>query len=106
MARQSSSPKKKRGKKPSGSATPSKTLSAAGATAQTEADAPVKRKTNPAEFVREVRQEAAKITWPSRKETTVTTIMVFIMVSLAAVFFFVVDQILGTAVRFLLGLGA
>ncbi len=81
-------------------------MTAAATTASAaEADAPVKRRTNPAQFVREVRQETAKITWPSRKETTVTTIMVFIMVTLAAIFFFVVDQILGTIVRFVLGLG-
>lgn len=79
---------------------------AAGATATAD-EAPVqKRKTNPAQFIREVRQETAKITWPSRKETTVTTIMVLIMVTLAAIFFFVVDQILGTLVRFVLNSGA
>ncbi len=63
-------------------------------------------KINPGQFVREVRQEASKVTWPTRRETTVTTIMVFIMVFLAAVFFFVVDQILSFGVRnLLLGLG-
>jgi len=62
-------------------------------------------KTNPIEFVQQVRREVAKVTWPSRKETTVTTVMVFIFVFLAALFFFVVDQILSVSVRAVLGLG-
>ena len=61
---------------------------------------------NPAEFIKEVRQEAAKVTWPTRKETTVSTAMVFVMVVLAALFFFLVDQVLSVAVRLILGLGA
>jgi len=61
---------------------------------------------NPGAFIRQVRQEAAKVTWPTRKETGITTMMVFIMVVLAAIFFLVVDQVLGLAVRFILGLGA
>ena len=60
---------------------------------------------NPGRFIREVRQEVSKVTWPTRKETTVSTIMVMIMVMLAAIFFFVVDQILGLGVSLLLGLG-
>ena len=51
-------------------------------------------KVSPGQFIREVRQEVSKVTWPTRKETTVTTIMVFIFVFLAALFFFVVDQAL------------
>jgi len=62
-------------------------------------------KTNIGQFIREVRQETSKVTWPTRKETMVTTVMVFIMVFLAAIFFWVVDLVLGSAVRFLLGLG-
>ena len=62
-------------------------------------------KTNAAEFVQQVRQELARVTWPTRKETTVTTAMVFVMVFVAAIFFFVVDQALSYAVRFLFGLG-
>ena len=62
-------------------------------------------KTSPAQFVKQVRQEAAKVTWPSRKETTVSTTMVFIMVVLAAVFFLLVDQVFATAVKFVFGLG-
>ena len=62
-------------------------------------------KTNPGEFVRQVRQEAAKVTWPTRKETGVTTVMVFIMVTLGAIFFFAVDQVLSFGVRLVLGIG-
>ena len=62
-------------------------------------------KTSPAQFVKQVRQEAAKVTWPSRKETTVSTTMVFIMVVLAALFFLLVDQVFATAVKFVFGLG-
>jgi preprotein translocase subunit SecE len=61
---------------------------------------------SPTLFVRQVRQEVAKVTWPTRKETGITTVMVFIMVALAAVFFFLVDQVLSLAVRGILGLGA
>ena len=62
-------------------------------------------KTNPGEFVRQIRQETAKVTWPTRKETGVTTMMVFIMVTLAAIFFFAVDQVLSFGVRLVLGIG-
>ena len=62
-------------------------------------------KINPGQFLREVRQEVSKVTWPSRKETTVSTAMVFVMVFLAAIFFFVIDQVLGWGVRLMLGLG-
>ena len=62
-------------------------------------------KTNVAEFVQQVRQELARVTWPTRKETMVTTAMVFVMVFIAAAFFFVVDQVLSYGVRMLFGLG-
>ena len=58
---------------------------------------------DPAKFVREVRSEVAKVTWPSRKETLVTTGLVFAMAALAALFFFVADQVIGIAVRALFG---
>jgi len=58
---------------------------------------------DPAKFVREVRAEIARVTWPSRKETAVTTALVLGMVALSAVFFFVVDQIVGIGVRALFG---
>jgi preprotein translocase subunit SecE len=51
-------------------------------------------KTNPVEFLQEVRDEARKITWPSRRELMVSTIMVFIMVIVASLFFLGVDAIL------------
>ena len=62
-------------------------------------------KMNPIEFIQEVRRETAKVTWPTRKETLITTMMVFVFVFIAALFFFVVDQILSTGVQFILGLG-
>ena len=62
-------------------------------------------KVNPAQFVRQVRQEVAKVSWPSRKETGGGTLMVFIMVFLAAIFFFVVDLGLSWGVQLILGLG-
>jgi preprotein translocase subunit SecE len=63
-------------------------------------------KTSPAQFIREVRQEASKVTWPTRKETGITTAMVFIMVVLAALFFFFVDTIVAKVIQLILGLGA
>jgi preprotein translocase subunit SecE len=62
-------------------------------------------KVTPAQFVRQVRQEVAKVSWPSRKETGIGTLMVFIMVFLAAAFFFVVDLALSWGVQKILGLG-
>ena len=62
-------------------------------------------KTNPAQFIQEVRQEAAKVTWPSRKETGVSTAMVFVMVIVAALFFLLVDMVLSSGVQLVLGLG-
>jgi preprotein translocase subunit SecE len=62
-------------------------------------------KLNIGEFVRQTRQEIAKVTWPTRKETLVTTAMVFAMSILAAIFFFVVDQVLSVGVRLVLGMG-
>jgi preprotein translocase subunit SecE len=62
-------------------------------------------KTNVAEFIQQVRQEMSRVTWPTRKETMVTTAMVFVMVFIAAAFFFVVDQALSYGVRLVFGLG-
>ena len=59
---------------------------------------------NPLKFVQEVRAETSKVTWPTRNETLVTTVMVFILVFLSSLFFFVADQILNWIVSFLLGL--
>jgi preprotein translocase subunit SecE len=62
-------------------------------------------KTSPAEYVRQVRQETSKVTWPSRKETGLTTAMVFVMAALAALFFLLADQLISLGIKFLLGLG-
>jgi preprotein translocase subunit SecE len=62
-------------------------------------------KLDPAQFVREVRQEVGRVTWPSRKETLVTTGLVLAMSALAAVFFLVVDQLIQLAMRLVFGIG-
>lgn len=63
-------------------------------------------KINPAQFVQEVRQEASKVTWPTRKDAGVSTGMVFVMVILAAAFFFLVDQFMAFGVKLIFGLGS
>ena len=60
---------------------------------------------NPAKFLSDVQNEVRKVTWPSRKETLVTTGLVFALSALAAVFFFVADQVIGVGVRALFGVG-
>ena len=62
-------------------------------------------KTNPAQFVRQVRQEINRITWASRRETLYASLSVFVMAVLASLFFFIVDLLLSNGVQFLLGLG-
>ena len=59
---------------------------------------------NPAQFVAQVRAEGAKVVWPSRKDAGMTTLMVFLMALLVALFFFAFDQFLSVAVDFLLSL--
>jgi preprotein translocase subunit SecE len=59
---------------------------------------------SPFKFMQEVRSETAKVTWPSRRETTITTIMVFVMVALASIFFFLADQVIRLLITFLLGI--
>jgi len=59
-------------------------------------------RTSPAEFARQVRQEVAKVTWPTRKETIQNTTMVFVMVLIASVFFFAADQVFSQIMRLLL----
>jgi preprotein translocase subunit SecE len=61
---------------------------------------------SPVQFFRQVRQEVAKVTWPTRKETTLTTTMVFAMVVLASIFFLLVDLILSNGITWILGLGS
>lgn len=63
-------------------------------------------KTNPFEFLAQVRNEGAKVTWPTRRETLVTTAMVFVMVLVTSLFFLVVDQACRFAVSLVLGLGS
>jgi len=58
---------------------------------------------NPAKFVREVRQEIGRVTWPTRKETTVSSVMVLIFVALASVFFLLVDWVSSSLVSLLIG---
>ena len=61
---------------------------------------------NPAKFLRDVRSEASKTTWPSRKETLVTTGVVLAMVVVTIVFFLVVDQVIGFGMQLLFGVGS
>ena len=60
---------------------------------------------SPAKFIRDVRAEVGKVTWPSRKETLITTGLVLAMSALAAVFFLVTDQVIAFAMRSFLRLG-
>jgi preprotein translocase subunit SecE len=62
-------------------------------------------KTSPVQFFRQVRQEAAKITWPTRKETAITTAMVFVFVAIMSIFFLVVDQAAFMLINAITGIG-
>jgi preprotein translocase subunit SecE len=57
---------------------------------------------NPVKFLQEVRQEVSKVTWPSRNETLISTVMVLAMVALASIFFLLADQIIHFGVQLLL----
>lgn len=61
-------------------------------------------KTNPFEFLQQVREEGAKVTWPTRRETMISTAMVFIMVAIASLFFLAVDAVLHRGVQWVLGI--
>ena len=61
---------------------------------------------HPFKFLQEVREETGKVTWPSRRETAITTAMVFVMVAIASVFFLFADQLIRIAVTFVLGIGS
>ena len=63
-------------------------------------------KFNPFKFLQEVRAEGEKVTWPTRRETAITTAMVFVMVAIASVFFLVADQVMAFVVTKLLGIGS
>lgn len=80
------------------------TIVQGGAVAAPQADAPKKR-VSPMQFLNEVRAEGRKITWPSRKETWITSVMVFIMVALAALFFWAVDLLMALGASQLIEIG-
>lgn len=63
-------------------------------------------RTNPAQFIQQVRAETAKVTWPTRKETVTTTIMVLIMATLTAIFFLIVDKLLDIFIQSVVSIGA
>jgi preprotein translocase subunit SecE len=63
-------------------------------------------KTSPFKFLQEVREEAEKVTWPTRKETMITTAMVFVMVAIASFFFLVVDLVARNIITLVLGIGS
>jgi preprotein translocase subunit SecE len=59
---------------------------------------------NPVKFLQEVRQEVSKVTWPSRQETLISTVMVLGMVTLASLFFLAADQIIAAVVQWVLAI--
>ena len=63
-------------------------------------------KSSPAQFVRQVRQEISKVSWATRRETGMATLTVFVMVTIAALFFLLVDMVLSSGVQLVLGLGS
>lgn len=63
-------------------------------------------KISPARFIREVRQEASKVTWPTRKETIISSIMVCVMAVISAIFFLAADSVISQVVKFILNIGA
>jgi preprotein translocase subunit SecE len=60
---------------------------------------------SPFKFMQEVRAEASKVSWPSRRETAITTVMVFVMSAVASIFFLLADQVIRVLVTFVLGIG-
>ncbi len=62
-------------------------------------------KINPFAFLQQVRAEASKVVWPSRRETTVSTVMVIVMAFLAAIMFLLADQVISLGIKTILGLG-
>ena len=61
--------------------------------------------TNPFTFLQQVRTETAKVTWPSRRETLISTVMVVVFAIIASIFFFAADQVMALGVEFILGIG-
>ncbi|OXS99165.1 preprotein translocase subunit SecE [Notoacmeibacter marinus] len=64
------------------------------------------RTKNPFVYLQQVRDEARKVVWPSRRETVISTIMVLVMAALAAVFFFAADQVFAIIIELILNIGA
>ena len=94
-------------KSKTGRRNPGAAPAAAGAqTVTVDAPAPAKPRVSPAQFFSQVRAEGRKIVWPSRKETWITSVMVFIMVIIASIFFWIVDTGLGYAFRYIIALGS
>lgn len=62
-------------------------------------------KFSPFKFLQEVRSETDKVTWPTRRETMITTLMVFVMVTITSILFLVADQVIRIAITFVLGIG-
>ena len=60
---------------------------------------------NPFVFIQQVRAETAKVTWPTRRETMISTVMVLAFAFIAALFFFAADQLMAIAVELILGIG-
>jgi preprotein translocase subunit SecE len=79
-------------------------MAPAGQASALKAEAAPKKRVSPAKFFEQVMAEAKKITWTSRKETWITSLMVFIMVVMTSIFFFVVDWVLRTGVTQILAL--
>ena len=61
-------------------------------------------RTNPIQFIQQVRAEVSKVTWPTRREVAITTTMVFLMASLAAIFFSLVDLGIRSGLQGILGI--
>ena len=64
------------------------------------------KSTGPLEFIQQVRNEVSKVTWPTRNETMITTLIVFIFSFIASIFFFLGDQIMSFGIQLVLGLGS
>jgi preprotein translocase subunit SecE len=59
--------------------------------------------TNPLQFLQQVRSEVAKVVWPTRREVMLTTLMVFLLSALAAVFFSLIDLLIRTGLQYIIG---
>lgn len=103
-------PKSKHRRKPKGTAQTAVATSSQGASSEEAQsapppDAPKKKSVGIVQFFKQVRDEGQKVTWTTRSETMVSTLMVLVMVAIASLFFFLIDQILRTVIPQLLSLG-